>query len=200
MTGTSGAAFIGVEPRPGAARQFEIVNADRATERFREVVLPHLGDALALARWLTGSAHDAEDVVQEACIRALAGIGNYDGRNARAWVLTIVRNTSFTWLAKHRSKSLVMVGDMTAIDEVSQGSGELGPTPEAELIRKADAVTIEQAIAALPHVFRETLVLRDVSGLSYKEIATMLALPIGTVMSRLSRARLLLATAIERAQ
>jgi RNA polymerase sigma factor (sigma-70 family) len=200
MTGISGAAFIGVGPRSGAARQFEIVNADRATERFREVVLPHLGDALALARWLTGSSHDAEDVVQDACIRALAGIGNYDGRNARAWVLTIVRNTSFTWLAKHRSKTLVMVGDMSAIDEASQGTGEPGPTPEAELIRKADAATIEQAIAALPHVFRETLVLRDVSGLSYKEIASMLALPIGTVMSRLSRARLLLATAIERAQ
>ena len=196
MTGLIGTAFVGDRPRSGA-RQSKIVNANRASERFREVVLPHLADALALARWLTGSSHDAEDVVQDACIRALAGIGNYDGRNARAWVLTIVRNTSFTWLAKHRSKTLVMVGDMASIDEASQaGTDETAPTPEAELIRKADAATIERAIAALPHLFRETLVLRDVSGLSYKEIATMLALPIGTVMSRLSRARTLLSAAI----
>jgi RNA polymerase sigma-70 factor (ECF subfamily) len=167
-------------------------------ERFNEVVLPHLGDALALARWLTGNAADAEDVVQDACIRALAGIDRYDGRNARAWVLAIVRNTCFTWLAKHRPKSLIVAGDMSMIDELAQTSsvGELPASPEAELIRKADLAAVETAIAALPHLLREVLVLRDVSGLSYKEIAAMLAVPIGTVMSRLSRARSHLAAAV----
>jgi RNA polymerase sigma factor (sigma-70 family) len=165
------------------------------------VVLPHLADALALARWLTGSRHDAEDVVQDACIRALQGIDAYEGLNSRAWVLTVVRNTCFTWLAKHRSKSLVLVGDMSAIDEASQAGTEGHiPSPEAELIREADMATVEASIAALPHPFREVLVLRDVSGLSYKEIAKMLTLPIGTVMSRLARARGLLAVAVEKAR
>ena len=126
---------------------------ERSGERFRTVVLPHLPDALALARWLTGSRTDAEDVVQEACIRALAGIDGYDGRNARAWVLAIVRNTSFTWLAKHRPKSLVVVGDMAAIDELAQRHTDASAhrlTPEAELIRKADARAVEAAIGALP--------------------------------------------------
>ena len=172
---------------------------ERSGERFRTVVLPHLPDALALARWLTGSRTDAEDVVQEACIRALAGIDGYDGRNARAWVLAIVRNTSFTWLAKHRPKSLVVVGDMAAIDELAQRHTDASAhrlTPEAELIRKADARAVEAAIGALPHPLREVLVLRDVTGLSYKEIAQMLAIPMGTVMSRLARARAELAATL----
>jgi RNA polymerase sigma-70 factor (ECF subfamily) len=187
--------------RPSERRQ--VVNSNGSADRFREVVLPHLADALALARWLTGSRHDAEDVVQEACIRALAGIDRYDGRNARAWVLTIVRNTCFTWLAKHRPKSLVVVGDLAEIDELAQanaGAAEPTPTPEAEMIRKADAAAIENAIGALPAPLREMLVLRDISGLSYKEIAAMLTMPIGTVMSRLARARAQLAIAIGEAR
>jgi len=140
-------------------------------------------------------------VVQEACVRALEGIDSFEGRNARAWVLTVVRNTCFTWLAKQRPKALVMVGDMAAIDEVSKaGMAEQSLSPEAELVRRADIATVEAAIAALPHSFREVLVLRDVSGLSYKEIATMLALPIGTVMSRLARARGLLTVAVRKAE
>ena len=187
--------------RSGPNERRAMANEDQSGQRFREVVLPHLADALALARWLTGSGADAEDVVQEACIRALAGIRTYDGRNARAWLLTIVRNASYTWLAKQRSKTLVLVGDLAAIDGLAQsGLEEPGPTPEAALIRKADTATVDRAIAALPHPFREVLVLRDVSGLSYKEIAQMLTLPIGTVMSRLARARALLATAIGKAQ
>lgn len=184
----------------GRANQWRRMgDPERSGERFRTVVLPHLADALALARWLTGSRTDAEDVVQEACIRALAGIDGYDGRNARAWVLAIVRNTSFTWLAKHRPKSLVVVGDMAAIDELTQRHTDPTAhrlTPEAELIRKADALAVEAAIGALPHPLREVLVLRDVTGLSYKEIAQMLAIPMGTVMSRLARARAELAATL----
>ena len=184
----------------GRANQWRRMgDPERSGERFRTVVLPHLPDALALARWLTGSRTDAEDVVQEACIRALAGIDGYDGRNARAWVLAIVRNTSFTWLAKHRPKSLVVVGDMAAIDELAQRHTDASAhrlTPEAELIRKADALAVEAAIGALPHPLREVLVLRDVTGLSYKEIAQMLAIPMGTVMSRLARARAELAATL----
>ncbi len=175
-----------------------MVRLDRSSERFREVVLPHLADALALARWLTGNRHDAEDVVQEACLRALQAIDRFDGRNARAWVLAIVRNTCFTWLAKHRPKSLVTMGDMSFVDELPHSADPVA-TPEAELIRQADAAAIEAAIDGLPHPMRETLVLRDITGLSYHEIATMLAVPIGTVMSRLARARALVGAAIIKA-
>jgi len=163
-------------------------------------VLPHLADALAFARWLTGSPDDAEDVVQEACIRALAGIETYAGGSARAWLLAIVRNTCFTWLAKHRPKSLVLAGDAAALAEM----GELGlesvaePTPEAQLIAKTDAEALAASIAELPNPFREVLILRDINGLSYREIAGMIAVPIGTVMSRLSRARNFLAARIGR--
>jgi RNA polymerase sigma-70 factor (ECF subfamily) len=165
---------------------------DRA--RFASVVLPHLADAYALARWLTGSRTDAEDVVQEACLRAFRGIGGFAGVNARAWLLTIVRHAAYTWLGKNRSASLVMVDDLEAVERQEAGrgarSGESGPeTPEETLIARADAARLESAIAALPVPFRETLVLRDVQGMDYREIAEVTKVPIGTVMSRLARAR-----------
>lgn len=168
------------------------VSGQHAAERFREIVLPQLGDALALARWLTGSQHDAEDVVQEACIRALAGINLYEGRGARTWLLSIVRNTCFTWLAKNRPQNLVLVGALSDVDEVNPPDAfqrEPFPTPETALVRKAEAAAVRAALEAVPHPFREVLVLRDVNELSYKEIATMLTIPIGTVMSRLARGR-----------
>lgn len=161
--------------------------------RFASVVLPHLADAYALARWLTGDRADAEDVVQEACLRAFRGIGGFAGVNARAWVLTIVRHAAYTWLGKNRSASLVMVDDLEAVEQKQSSSGaafEQAPqTPEAELIAKADARRLEAAIAELPVPFRETLVLRDVQGLDYREISEVTKVPIGTVMSRLARAR-----------
>jgi RNA polymerase sigma-70 factor (ECF subfamily) len=170
------------------------VSAKPSAERFREVVLPHLADALALARWLTGNAHDAEDVVQDACVKALAGIGTYAGGNARAWLLAIVRNTAFTWLARNRPRDLVLVADPAelAVCDTASPDGSSIETPEAALIAKADTAALEAAIAALPHPFREVLVLRDINGLSYRDIAGMLSVPLGTVMSRLSRARDLL--------
>ena len=165
-------------------------------ERFGEVVLPHHADAKSLARWLTGNAADAEDVVQEACLKAHAGIGTYAGGNARAWLLAIVRNVSYTWLSRNRPRNLVTVGDLADLDELSGTRESLdaarADSPEAALIAKTDTAAMEAAIAGLPHSFREVLVLRDVNGLSYREIAAMLGVPIGTVMSRLSRARGLL--------
>ncbi len=160
--------------------------------RFAEVVLPHLGDALSLARWLTGNATDAEDVVQEACLKAHAGIAGFAGGNARAWLLTIVRNASYTWMARNRPRAVVAVGDLADLDDVSPPPDGDADSPEAALIAKADAAAVEAAIARLPQAFRETLVLRDVNGLSYREISAMLGVPQGTVMSRLARARGLL--------
>lgn len=165
----------------------------QAANVFRRVVLPYLADGLALARWLAGNKTDAEDILQEACVRALNAIGAYDGGNARAWLLAIVRNTALSWLARQRSGFLVMAGGLDDIDAVAQQSDDAStaawPTPEDELVRRADQRAVERAIEALPFVFREVVVLRDVSGLNYKEIAGLLGLPIGTVMSRLARGR-----------
>lgn len=165
----------------------------QAANSFDELVSPHLGDALALARWLTGSLHDAEDVVQEACIRALAALNSYEGRGAKPWLLAIVRNTCFTWLSKNRLKDIVLVGTMSDVDEVQGTEREVAPSPEAALIRKADIAAVQSALQAVAHPFREILILRDVNELTYKEIASMLDIPIGTVMSRLARGRALLA-------
>jgi RNA polymerase sigma factor (sigma-70 family) len=170
----------------------ESLNSDDDRARFSTVVLPYLGDAYALARWLTGDRADAEDVVQEACLRALRGIGGFAGTNARAWLLTIVRHAAYTWLGKNRSASLLVVEDLEAIEQQQASAAAFAQdaqTPEAALIAKADAQRLESTIAELPVPFRETLVLRDVQGLDYKEIAEVTKVPIGTVMSRLARAR-----------
>jgi RNA polymerase sigma-70 factor, ECF subfamily len=161
-----------------------------AQARFSAVVVPHLDDAFALARWLTGNRTDAEDVVQEASLRAYRAIATFAGGNARAWVLTIVRHTAYTWLRRNRSASLVMVDDLEAVERTHTDLGDQErSTPETELIAKADAARLEGAIAELPAPFKETLVLRDVQGLDYREIAQITEVPIGTVMSRLARAR-----------
>jgi RNA polymerase sigma factor (sigma-70 family) len=165
-------------------------NDDQA--RFRAVVLPHLADAYGLARWLTGNSTDAEDVVQEACLRAFRGIGGFAGGNARAWLLTITRHAAYTWLSKNRSSAVVVVEDLEEAERKVLGRGlpmEGSETPEAALIAKTDTSRLEAAITQLPVPFRETLVLRDVQGLDYREIAQVTKLPIGTVMSRLARAR-----------
>ncbi len=157
--------------------------------RFANVVLPHLGDAYALARWLARNDSDAEDIVQEACLRAFRGIAGFGDINPRGWVLSIVRNTAYTWLKKHRDPKVVAVDN---VEEVEQAGAEwdLGPaSPETALIEQADTARLETAIAALPIEFRETLVLRDIEGLDYRSIAEMTGVPIGTVMSRLARAR-----------
>lgn len=173
---------------------------DQAARLFRSTVLPYLADGLALARWLAGDATDAEDIVQEAAMKALRAIDTFEGSNARAWLLAIVRNTAFSWLAKHRPKALVMVGGLAEIDETTYSAEahlDTAPdTPEAALIRSADIAVVEAAIAQLPLPFREIVVFRDINELSYRDIAAMLNVPIGTVMSRLSRARARLAAII----
>jgi RNA polymerase sigma factor (sigma-70 family) len=159
--------------------------------RFSNVVLPHLDDAYGLARWLTGNRTDAEDVVQEACLRAFHGIGSFSNGNSRAWLLAIVRNAAYSWLLKNRPAAVVMVEDIEDIEgvELARPSDLDIETPETALIAKTDARLLEAAIAALPAPFRETLVLRDVHGLSYREIAEVTGASAGTVMSRLARAR-----------
>jgi RNA polymerase sigma factor (sigma-70 family) len=157
---------------------------------FRRVVLPHLGDAYSLARWITGNRADAEDVVQDACLRAFRGIGNFSNGNARAWVLTIVRNTAYTWLRKNRPSAVLVVEDLEAVETDQGNHGDPDyETPETALIAKADATCLQAAVAALPTAYRETVILRDVQGLSYREIAEVTGVPTGTVMSRLARAR-----------
>lgn len=159
--------------------------------RFANVVTPHLDDAYGLARWVTGNRADAEDVVQEACLRALRGITGFSGGNGRAWLLTIVRNAAYDWMRKNRSPTIVHVDDLEAIERMQtpDDTATAGDNPETALIARADEAKLESAIADLPTVFRETLVLRDVQGLDYREIATITGVPIGTVMSRLARAR-----------
>jgi RNA polymerase sigma-70 factor (ECF subfamily) len=158
--------------------------------RFESIVTPHLDAAYNLARWLTGKDHDAEDVVQEAMLRAFMYFDGFRGVDARAWVLKIVRNTCFTWLQANRpSNSMEM-----AVEELEHllpapfcsGSDD---DPETIALRRTEAVQLNNAVAAIAPGFREVIVLREMEGLSYKEIATVIELPIGTVMSRLARAR-----------
>jgi len=179
--------------RRGAQNDARCVIRDEDQARFSTVVLPHLDDCYRLARWLTGNRADAEDVVQEACLRAFRSIGGFAGINARAWLLTIVRHAAYTWLGKNRSASLLVVDDLEAVErQQASGASAFGQepqTPEAALIANTDARRLEAAIAELPVPFRETLVLRDVQGLDYREIAEVTKVPIGTVMSRLARAR-----------
>jgi len=158
------------------------------------VAMPYLDDAYRLARWLTRSGADAEDVVQDAFLRAFSAIGGYAGGNPRAWVLTIVRRTAYSWMAKNRPALLVLTDDLEAVERAQALPGRNGAqanpaTPETELIAKSDAARLEGAITALPPLFRETLVLRDLQGLDYREIAEVTEVPVGTVMSRLARAR-----------
>jgi RNA polymerase sigma factor (sigma-70 family) len=169
--------------------------------RFAAVFLPHLDDAYRLARWLAGSRADAEDIVQEASLRAFRGISGFQGADARAWVLSIVRNAAYTWLAKHRASVLVFTEDL---DPAEQQKAEQAATldadavtPEAAVIARSEAEKLRMLVARLPAVFSEVLVLREIHELSYQEIATVVGVPIGTVMSRLARARRLLAAAME---
>ena len=149
---------------------------------FERIVLPHLDAAYNLARWLAGNDHDAEDITQDACVRALRFVGGFRGGNSRSWLLTIVRNTAFTWLKKNRPQAIVSIDD----DELAEIEDKVA-TDSA--LRSADTDVLRAALADLPLEFREALVLRELEGLSYKEIAEVAEVPVGTVMSRLARAR-----------
>jgi RNA polymerase sigma factor (sigma-70 family) len=175
-------------PRADTNRDPNPIPDSERNARFAGLVLPHLADAYALARWLTGNGIDAEDVVQEACLRAFRGIAGFREGNARAWVLTIVRHAAYTWLGKNRPAALFLVEDVESPEGARSGEPDVD-APETALLAKADAGLLEATIAALPAPFRETLVLRDIQGLDYREIAEVTEVPIGTVMSRLARAR-----------
>jgi RNA polymerase sigma-70 factor (ECF subfamily) len=163
---------------------------------FDEVFVPHLPEAYRLARWLAGSASDAEDIVQEAALRAFRGIKSFGAVNARAWSLTIVRNTAFSWLAKNKSKTVVFMNDLSVTEqqelEYEGLHGTRIETPEEIALFKADAEEIQKALAQLPVQFREVIVLREINQMNYRDIAEVTNVPIGTVMSRLSRGRQLL--------
>jgi RNA polymerase sigma factor (sigma-70 family) len=164
------------------------IQASDDQARFKRLVLPYLDDAYGLARWLTRNPTDAEDVVQDACLRAFHSVNDFAGVNARAWILAIVRNTAYSWLRKNRRSALVEVEDLDRV-EGDLFIGVEVETPETALIAKDEAMRLSAAIAALPEPYRETLVLRENLDLSYREIAEVVGAPIGTVMSRLARAR-----------
>jgi RNA polymerase sigma-70 factor (ECF subfamily) len=153
-------------------------------EHFDETILPHLDAAHNLARWLVRGSGDADDVFQEACLRAYRYFGSFRGGNARAWLLTIVRTTAFRWLAQNRPQHL-----STEFNEEIHSEGREAFDPETALLQGADTRLLEQAMQNLPPRLREVLVLRELEGLSYKEIAEIVGIPTGTVMSSLFRAR-----------
>jgi RNA polymerase sigma factor (sigma-70 family) len=180
----------------GQQRMSVAVNDKDDRAAFDEVFLPHMAEAYRLAQWLAGSASDADDIVQEAAIRAFRGIKSFGAVNARAWSLTIVRNTAFSWLAKNKSKTVVFMDDLSATQQQElehEGlHGARVETPEEVALFKADAAEIQKALGQLPTQFREVIVLREINQMNYRDIAEITNVPIGTVMSRLSRGRQLL--------
>ena len=160
------------------------VTAAPATgEHFEDVVLPHLDAAHRLARWLTGNEHDAEDVVQEASLRALRYFRTFTGGSGRAWFLRIVRNISWDRRPNHFQAPL------DQFDEEQHSPARQASDPETLLLRTDDGALIERAMGRLPDRFRQLLVLRELNGLSYRELSDVMSIPMGSVMSGLSRAR-----------
>jgi RNA polymerase sigma-70 factor (ECF subfamily) len=153
--------------------------------QFEQVIGPHLDAAYNLARWLAGNEHDAEDIAQEACLRAFRFLGGFRGGNSRSWLLTIVRNTAYTWLKQNRPQAIVSVGEeeLLEIEDASTSASH------SATLHHADRDVLCAALEDLPTEFREVLILRELEGLSYKEISEVADAPIGTVMSRLARAR-----------
>jgi RNA polymerase sigma factor (sigma-70 family) len=151
---------------------------------FEEMVLPHLDAAFNYARWLSGNDAEAEDVVQDACVRAMRFFASLRHGEARAWLFTIVRNTWYSRLSKRGR-----VKDATGLDHEADDHPDEGLDPEALLLQQRTVAHVRSALEQLPADFREVIVLRDIEGLSYKEIAAIVQVPIGTVMSRLSRGR-----------
>jgi len=154
-------------------------------ERFEETVLPHLNAAFNLARWLTRNEHDAEDVVQESYLRALNSFQGFQlGRDGRAWLLKIVRNTCYTWLRKNRPYEVT-----ERFEESDSDASVAHSNPETLLLTRVNAELLHKALEDVSPEYREILILRELEEFSYKEIAHIIDAPLGTVMSRLSRAR-----------
>lgn len=157
---------------------------EKLLPNFEEATLPHLGAAYNLARWLTKDKTDAEDVVQEAYLRAFKHFGSFHGGDSKPWMLAIVRNTCFTWMQRNRQPESTISLD----DELYEVESK-DLNPEALLLQSEDTQMVRQALEDLPVEFREVLVLRELEEMSYREIANLTDLPLGTVMSRLARGR-----------
>jgi RNA polymerase sigma factor (sigma-70 family) len=169
---------------PGTAKcEGDPLSEPSELRRFEQIMLPHLGAAYNLARWLTRDDHDAEDVVQESYLRALRFFESFRGGDGRTWFLTVVRNTCFTWIKGARARKL------PTFDETTYSTRCEALDPGRLVLRRADGERIRAAVDGLPAEFREVIVLRELEGMSYKEIAATAGIPIGTVMSRLTRAR-----------
>jgi len=178
--------------RGAADSQEPALPKDDARRRFELLALPHLDAAYNLARWLTGNTEDARDVVQEAYLRAYRFFDGFRGDNMRGWLLTIVRNSFHTWAKENRSPRLGFVAELPEPDSAEDERilwGAPQADPETLLLREIDHATVVRLMQRLPSAYREILLLREVEELSYREIADITGTPIGTVMSRLSRAR-----------
>jgi RNA polymerase sigma factor (sigma-70 family) len=191
------AAVEGSDQSSGQQRMsVSVVQNKDERSAFNEVFLPYLPEAYRLAQWLTGSASDAEDIVQEAALRAFRGIKGFGAVNARAWSLAIVRNTALSWLTKNRPRTVVYMNDLSAVEqqelEYEGLHGTRIETPEEIALFKADAKDVQDALEKLPTQFREVIVLREINQMNYRDIAEVVNVPIGTVMSRLSRGRQLM--------
>jgi RNA polymerase sigma-70 factor (ECF subfamily) len=172
----------------------------RSRNEFEELMLPHLDAAYGLARWLMRDPTEAEDVVQDAYLKAFAAFAQYRGGSSAAWLLTIVRNSAITTLRRQKARAnVVVLRDLMSSDdpEIEAALGDENSGPETKLITKAEQGAVHRALDSLSEIFREVIVLRELEGLSYKEIATITQLPIGTVMSRLARGRIALREALQ---
>jgi RNA polymerase sigma factor (sigma-70 family) len=170
--------------------------APQQADAFRQLILPHLDGAYNLARYLTRDSVLSEDVVQDAVLRAFRAFGQFRGSSPRAWLFAIVRNCSRTAVSGRRGAMLLVINESALGDDAAAQLGsraDTGPTPEDEMVRKQDADRVRSAIEAIPEPFREAVVLRDLEELSYAEITEVTGAPVGTVMSRLSRGRAMLA-------
>ena len=171
-------------PPPVQAARDKQVSEPTTRTRFEDAVLPHLNAAYNLARWLTRNDQDAEDVVQEAYLRAWKFFGSFRGGESRPWLLTIVRRTCYTWLQHNRAQE-----PMIEFDDERHSVASEEANPETLLLHRVHAQELRHALEALPMEFREVIILRELEDCSYKEIAAITDVPLGTVMSRLARAR-----------
>lgn len=179
--------------RPAANRN---TAAAGHVEHFRQAILPHLDGAYNLARYLTRDPVLSDDVVQDAMLRAFRAFGQFRGGSPRAWLFAIVRNCCRTALSGNGGRISLVISESALSEDAAAQLGDRpdpGPTPEEEVLRKADVERVRCAIEAMPEPFREAIVLRDLEDLSYAEIAEVTGVPVGTVMSRLSRGRAMLA-------
>jgi RNA polymerase sigma-70 factor (ECF subfamily) len=163
------------------------VNSPSKLVRFEQIVVPHLDAAFNLARWLTRNQHDAEDVVQEAYLRAYRYFDSFHGGDGKAWLLAVVRNTCLTWRRREHGTAHGLA--KVPFDEEIHGSGADPATAESNLVEEEGLANVRDCLESLPPEFRGVLVMRELEEMAYRDIAEVTSLPIGTVMSRLSRAR-----------